>query len=184
MVKRVLFPGLFGGIVLMILTFLLNGILHFNSSINMKRIPDEQRVYEVLKEYVIEPGRYVCNPEASASTGFPAGEPVFSILYGGMGHEAAGGLMLLGFAIFLIAPIIATWMLSLTSDRIISSYPLKVLFFSSIGLLFALYGDLLNYGIGDYPLRESLLLGLHNILTWTIVGIVVAWRMKPVGNSS
>ena len=87
--------------------------------------------------------------------------------------------MLLGFFSFLVAPVIAAWLLSLTSVRIISSYPRKVLFFTAIGLLFAVFGDLSNFGIGDYPLKETLILAVRNILSWTVVGLVVAWRMRP-----
>ena len=91
MARKIIVPGLFGGLTLIVLTLVVDGILGLNSRIKMKLIPDESRVYEVLKENIIEPGRYICNPELSSSFEFPEGEPVFSILYGGMGHEAAGG---------------------------------------------------------------------------------------------
>ena len=63
MFRRVILPGLAGGIVLIVWTMLVNGIFGFGSSINMKRIPEERVVYEILKEHVTEPGRYTCNPE-------------------------------------------------------------------------------------------------------------------------
>ena len=74
--KRVVIPGLLGGIVLVVWTFVVSGLLRFNSAIEMNQVPNERLVYEVLKEHVVEPGRYVCNPEVTA-TGFPAGEPVY-----------------------------------------------------------------------------------------------------------
>lgn len=179
MVKKIITSGLFGGVILIILTFIANGIFRFSSNIKMKQVANERLVYDILKENIAEPGRYLCNPEITSAAGFPEGEPVFSILYGGMGHEAAGGLMLVGFFIFCLAPMIGAWMLSVTSERIISSYPRKVLFFSAIGLLFALFGDLSNYGIGNYPLGDALILAVYNICVWTIVGLVVAWCIKP-----
>ncbi len=179
MVKRVIFSGLTGSLVLIILTFVINGLFGFRARIDMKKIPNESQVYEVLKENIVEPGRYVCNPEASPSTGFPEGEPAFSVLYGGVGHEAAGKMMLFGLVVFILAPVIASWMLSVTSERILSSYPRKVLFFTAIGLLFAVFGNLSDFGIGSYPLRDALILAIHNILIWTIVGLAVALRMKP-----
>ena len=179
MVKKVIFSGLAGGLVLIILTFVINGLFGFRSRIDMKQIPNERLVYEMLKENVVEPGRYFCNPEESSSTGFPQGEPVFSVLYGGVGHEAAGKHMLAGFVLFFLAPIIASWMLSMTSERILSCYLRKVLFFTAIGLLFAVFSDLTNFGIGSYPLRDALVLAVHNIFVWTIVGLAAAWQMKP-----
>ena len=177
--RRVVVPGLLGGIVLIVWTFVVSGLLGFRSNIDMNRVPNERVVFEVLKEHVVEPGRYVCNPEVK-SAGFPAGEPVYSILYSGMGHEAAGRQLLVGFVIFLVAPILGTWMLSQGSERFLSSYPRKVLFFTVIGLLFAVFGDLANYGIGGYPLRSALLLAVHSVAQWTVIGLVVAWRIRPL----
>jgi hypothetical protein len=87
--------------------------------------------------------------------------------------------MLFQFAIFLVTPMIAAWMLSLTSQQVLSNYPRKVLFFTGIGLLFALFCDLMKFGIGGYPLQDALLLAAHDIVLWTLVGMVVAWRLRP-----
>jgi hypothetical protein len=80
---------------------------------------------------------------------------------------------------FFLAPTIGAWLLSLTSERILSNYFRKVLFFAGIGLLFAVFGDLSNFGIGNYPLSDALILAVYTIAIWTIVGLVVAWRMQP-----
>ena len=85
--KKVVTAGLLGGIALMMWTFVVNGILRFQVSINMKPIPAERQLYETLKEHIVEPGRYVCNPALTSDWRFPDGEPVFSILYGGMADE-------------------------------------------------------------------------------------------------
>lgn len=179
MTKKVIVSGFLGGVVLMIWTFIVNGIFGLNSRIQMKTIPNERQVYEVLKENVTASGRYICNPELTTERRYPEGEPVYSVLYGGMGHEAAGSLMLIGLVVFLLTPTIAAWMLSKTTEETLSRYPRKVLFFTAIGLLFALFGDMTRYGIGDYPMRDSLILSLHNIVVWTVAGLVVAWRIKP-----
>lgn len=146
---------------------------------DMNQIPNEQLVYEILKENIVEPGRCVCNPQVTPETGFPEGEPVNSVFYGGVGHKAAGGEMMFGFVIFILAPIIATWLLSQTSENILSSYARKVMFFTGVGLLFALYGDLTSFGIGgDYPLSDAFIFAIHNIVLWTVIGLVVAWAVS------
>lgn len=175
--KKVIVSGLLGGVVLLVWMFVVNGILGFKSRVDMKPLPGEREVYEVLKGNVIEPGRYVCNPEPTP-TGFPGGEPVFGILYGGVGHEFAGTQMLFQLPVFFLASIIAAWMLSIASNRILSSYPRKVLFFAMIGLLMAVFNHLMNFGIGSYPLNDALLLAVHDILVWTLIGVVVAWRLQ------
>lgn len=179
MVKKVFVSGLLGGVVLITLTIIANVIFGFNSRMDMKQILNERQVYEILKENIIEPGRYICNPEVTSSAGFPEGEPVFSILYGGMGHAAAGSLFFVGLLAFFLAPTIGAWLLSITSERILSNYFRKVLFFAVIGLLFAVFSDLSNFGIGNYPLSDALILAVYTIAIWTIVGLVVAWRMQP-----
>jgi hypothetical protein len=183
MVKRVITAGLLGGIVLSVWTFVVNGLLRFRASIDMRTIPGEGQVYEVLKQHVVEPGRYTCNPGLTADGVFPGGEPVFGVLYGGMGHEAAGGLMLVGLVVFFVAPLIGAWMLSRTSRRFMNSYGHKVLFFLAIGLLFAVFSDLSSFGIGGYPLRDAILLGANDVAAWTFAGLVVAWRIKPISTT-
>ncbi|MFH1680388.1 MAG: hypothetical protein ABIH26_07060 [Candidatus Eisenbacteria bacterium] len=179
MARRVILAGLMGWVVLMLWTFVTNGIFGFRSGIAMKRVPEERLVYDVLRKSILEPGGYVCNPAVTAERGFPFGEPVFAIRYGGVGHEAAGRLALIGLAIGLAAPLIGAWMLSVASDRFLSSYGRKVLFFAAIGLLFAIFADLQEYGIGGYPLRSALLLGAHDLAAWMLAGLVVAWRIRP-----
>jgi len=179
MFKKVLVAGVLGGIALMIYTFLANGIFRFNASVNMKEIAAESVVYETLKENIVEPGRYICNPQLTSEERFPEGEPVFSILNGGVGHEAAGRFMLIGLLVYLLTPIIGAWMLSKASADFLKSYSKKVMFFIALGMLIALFTDVMRYGIGDYPLDDVLLLAVNHILAWTVVGLVVAWRMKP-----
>lgn len=179
MFRRVILPGLVGGLVLMVWTVLVNGIFGFNSMMNMKRIPDERIVYEVLKEHITEPGRYVCNPEVVPERGFPENEPVYSVLYGGVGHGAAGGLMLLRLPIFFIAPIIVAWMLSVTSGHILSSYAKKVLFVVAVGLFLSLYVRLSDYGIGSYPASDALILALHDLVLWAVIGSVMGKMVQP-----
>ena len=183
MFKKVIVSGLLGFVVLFSWGFVVNGIFGFNKSINMKQIPDDRQVYETLKQSIVEPGRYIFNPELTPSEMFPDGEPVFSLHYSGMGHEAARKVMLIQVAIFLLAPTIAAWMLSQTTPPILASYPRKLLFFMAIGVLFALFGGLMNFGIDQYSLQDSLLIAASNILAWSLVGLVVAKYFHPGLNS-
>ncbi|MBT3251951.1 MAG: hypothetical protein HN729_12485 [Candidatus Marinimicrobia bacterium] len=179
MLKKVITVGLLGGIVLTTWTLLINGVFRFQANIDMKRIETEYQVYDILKEHITEPGRYIFNPELTSEGRYPDGEPVFSVLNGGVGHESAGKFMLVGLGVFFLAPIIATWMLSLASRRTLSSYPRKVLFFAAIGLLIAIFTDLTNFGIGSYPVKDAIKFASVHFISWTIVGIVVAARIQP-----
>ena len=179
MLKKVIIPSIWGGIVLFVWTILINGFLGFNSRMNMNRIQNETQVYEILKENIEEPGRYSVNPQITSERRFPEGEPVFSVLYGGLGHEAAGWIMLVQLPIFFLVPFIATLLLANFSDNLLKIYKRKVMFFTGIGVLIAFFKDLMNFGIGDYPFSDALIFAFHDILLWTIIGLVVAWRIRP-----
>jgi hypothetical protein len=181
MIKKVILSGLTGGLMLMVWAMLINGLLGFRYRIDMKQVPNEAQVYLILKQNIVEPGRYLCNPALTVSNTFPENEPVFSILYGGMGHEAAGPLsIMIDFLFALITATISAWLLSLASDRILSSYPRKVFVFILIGLMFALFCDLKKYGIGNYPLHDALIMALHNLMLWTVLGLVISAFVKPI----
>jgi hypothetical protein len=180
MLKKVVLGGLLGGLVLIGSMFLSNGLLGLNSSINMNSLVNEEWVYEILKESIKEPGGYTVNPTLESPEGpFPADEPVYSIHYSGFGHGAAGRIFLVNLAIGFIAPLIAAWMLSVTSDRILARYASRVLFFAAIGLLLALFSDLMQYGIGAYSLHHALILGAQDFGSWTLAGLAVASAVKP-----
>jgi len=180
MLKKVVLGGFLGGIVMIAWTFLSNGVLGLNSRIDMNRLVNEREVYEILKESIQGPGGYVVNPPLESPAGpFPAEEPVFSIHYSGLGHGAAGKVLLVNLAIVFLAPMIAAWMLSVTSKRIVSSYSRRVLFFAAIGLLFALFSDLMQYGIGAYALHHALILAAQGFVSWTLAGLVVARCVRP-----
>jgi hypothetical protein len=182
--RKVIVSGVLGAVVLMLWTVLVNGVLGFRSRLDMKQVPDERRVYEVLKETVTAPGRYTCNPPPDAAGSFPGGQPVFGILYGGVGHEAAGRLALKDLVVALLVPLGAAWLLSLTSGRVLASFRRRVGFVAGIGALVALYSDLSHVGIAGYPTGDALLLAAHSVATWTVMGLAVAWKMRAAGGAA
>lgn len=179
MLNKVLIPGLLGATVLILWTFTLNVVFGFTNRFSMRQVPNERVVYEVLKANITEPGVYLCNPALTAEWRYPDNAPVFGIRYSGIGHESAAAGEFLDLLISLAAPLIATWMLSVASEKYLSSFANRVLFFTTIGLLLAVFSDLKGFGIGGQPLPHALILTAHTIITWTLVGLMVAWRMHP-----
>lgn len=182
--RKILFAGLAGAFVLLLWTFILNVLFGFNTRFTMTPVPNEREVYSLLSRSITEPGRYLCSPALTPDGGFPEHEPVFGISYAGLGHEAAGTGELLGLAEILIAPLIGAWMLSRTSDQFRSRFSRRLGFFIALGLLLALTGDLQSFGIGGSPVSLALLLALRTLVTWTIIGAVVASLMGPVPSPS
>ncbi len=182
MTKRIIVAGFLGVIVIMVWTFMVNGIFRFNVGINMDRIETEREVYALLTEHITEPGRYVFNPEVIPEEGFPPDKPVFSVSYSGLGHGAAGNLMLFGFLLYIASSFMAAWLLSFANERVLDSYVCKVLFYTGIGVLLALFKDLESFNIGDYQFSDALLVSIYDIALWTCVGLVVALIIKPSGS--
>jgi hypothetical protein len=182
--KRIIVAGLLGSLMLAVWLFTVNGLLGLNSMINMRKVADEQKVYEVLKENVTEPGRYVVNPEPAGEGRYPENEPVYGLFYSGMGHGTAGSYMIASLAVLLLVPFISAWILAQASEKVLSSYPRKIFLFFLIGILFALFSDFNQFGIDGYPLRDAALLGLSHVVLWTLMGAVIAWRIRPSGKYS
>jgi len=180
MLNKIVAGALLGWIVLIAWIFLSNGVLGINSGIDMNRLVNEDWVYEILKETIKEPGGYILNPPMEKPSGpFPADEPVFSIHYSGLGHGDAGRIFLVTLAIAFTAQIIAAWMLAVTSERILSRYSRRILFFAAIGLLFAIFSDLMQYGIGSYSLHHALIFAAQDFVGWTLAGFAVASVVRP-----
>ncbi len=178
MLKRILLSGVLGAIALMIWAFVAGAIFLFNVKVKMNQVPNERAVYEVLKANVTAPGVYLINPEVVPEKGFPAGEPVFGLTYAGFGHEAAGKLIGVQPLVALVSCLLAAWLLSKTSARVLSSYSRKVCFIASVGLLIAMFSEFTKYGIGGYPAKAALLVAAYTLVSWLIAGLVIAGVMR------
>jgi len=175
MMKKVIWAGLVGALAMIVFSFLVNGVFGLHRRLNMKALPAEREVYEVLKKEVTQPGHYMCNPALTAEGRFPDREPVFTIVNSGFTHGAAGAALLKDLGITLLTALIATGMLGMASPRVLASYSRKTLFFVLIGWLFGLLTGIRS----DYPPADALLKALYEIMFWTVTGLVVAWRLRP-----
>ena len=179
MLKRTLLSAALGVVVLALWTFVVNSVFGFSNRVLMERIPDERQVYALLEETIVEPGAYLANPELAPGAGFPAHEPVFRVLYAGIGHEAAGSMIFVDLAVAFGAALLTAALLSMASATILSRYFHRFLFVVVVGLLLALFGDVAKFGIGGHPARTALLLAANTVGAWTLMGLAMAWSMRP-----
>ena len=179
MTRRILNAGVMGGIMLIVWTFVINVLFGFRPNIDLKKVPNESEVYEMLKNNIAETGKYVCNPPVSPGMPFPDNEPVFGIHYSGIGHGSAGLIMVIQLFIFVLSPLLATWLLSMACEDILNRYWKKVLFFTIIGIIIALFGDLAQFDIGKYSFSDVTKMAVQDVIAWTLIGLVAAWQLKP-----
>lgn len=184
MTRRILNAGIMGGVVLIVWTFVINAIFGFRPNIDLKKVPNEPEIYEILKENIVEPGKYVCNPPVSPGLPFPDKEPVYGIHYSGIGHGSAALIMVIQLFIFITAPLLASWLLSKACEGILASYWKKVLFFTVIGIIIALFGDLAQFDIGKYSFTDVAKMAVQDIIAWTLIGLVAAWQLVPANATS
>jgi len=181
--KRVIVAGLLGVVVLFVWFVVVDGFLGFERSFEMRQLGDERAVYAFLSEHVRTPGRYVYNPEVLPERRFPGDEPIFSVQYSGLGHADAGREMLVGLIIMFAVPFVGAMLLAGASNRILSKYSTRLLFFSGVGVVVALFGVMERFGLASYPLGPALALSLHDLAAWVVVGLPVAWVVKPAAES-
>jgi hypothetical protein len=181
-VRRIILSGLLGGVVLSAWGILGRGFLPFYHDAAWREIPNESLVFEAVTEQIRETGSYIYPYDVPADSAFHARfeeGPAFQILFRGESLEETELRDLALFALgLLFVPIIPAWVLSVTSHRRAAHYGQRVLFVALFGLLVALFHDLPAPGV-HAPLDLRVALALDSIVGWTLVGMVLAWRIKP-----
>ena len=149
----------------------------------MRSIPDQVPVHAALKARITEPGTYVF-PYAThedRSALFPdyLNEPIFAVTYKGFTHSTVPGFASAGILSFLLAPMAAAWLLSQASEKVLATYIRRAAFVASLGFFIAVSTDLLRALSDEQTLVAVAGAAVLSILTWSSVGLVLAWRVKP-----
>lgn len=177
MKKEILLSGLLGGFVIFVWIIISTSIIPLSGDMP-KQIPDDKEIHTMLKSKIPESGIYWMPGHEGQSKGlYPDydNEPIFYIIHGGVTPGTMIAPTIVEILCILLAPIIVAWILSMASEKILAKYMRRVLFVTVIGLLFAVYGDLYS----QKPLDLMALSSLNNVIVWMLVGLVLAWRIKP-----
>ncbi len=182
--KRILLAGTLGAASLILWAFVANAIFGFSSRVELKRVPDERTLYEALRTTVKVPGVYIVDAQLPPDGTSAAGEPVYGVRYGGIGHEQAGRMLVFELSVTWVATTLAATLLSFASGRVRRHYGRSVLFLAGIGLLLALAGDVSKLGIGGYPVTAALLIAANRAAAWAVAALVMAGTMRPRGGAA
>lgn len=74
---------------------------------------------------------------------------------------------------------VAAWLLSQASDRVLATHLRRVLFVSILGLFIAVTADLLSSLTDELPFASVAGKGVASVITWVLIGFVLVWRIKP-----
>jgi len=184
MKKDVVVAGLLGAIVMVTWLVISNAMIPYKSSLIHRQLPlDAQlEIHQALRSHITENGTYsvpYLSIEQEEEIADYRSQPVYSITYQGVTHGEGAPMTLTPFLVALVVPMLAAWMLSVTTDRIRSVYLLRVLFVVAIGVIIALFDDVLQMSFGPQPKDYLAFLAVNHLVCWTLVGLVLAWRLKP-----
>jgi hypothetical protein len=148
-----------------------------------KIAPNQLDLHRALKESITEPGTYSCpylSREEEDLLPDYRNQPVYSIVYQGYTHGGTGAPALLTPIVIPFAvAFAAAWMISVTTENFRSSFLRRFLFVTLIGVIIALYGDVLQMGLGPQPRDYLGFLAVNDLITWSLASLVIAWRMRP-----
>jgi hypothetical protein len=183
MTKDIMISGVLGGVVMFVVMLACRLFLSGVGNSGFRTMPGQGQIHAALKERISEPGTYVCPylPPNERSALFPdyLNEPIFAVTYRGYTHATVPGFASVGILSFLLAPMAAAWLLSQASDKVLSTYSRKLLFVTTLGLFIAVSTDLLRTLTEEQPFPAALRMAVVSLITWALIGLVLAWRIKP-----
>ncbi len=183
MTKNLLISGVLGGVVMFIVMAASRLFLPAVGHAVFLVMPDQVPIHAQLKERITKSGTYVVpylSPEKRSAL-FPdyMNEPVFAVTYRGYTHGTVPGFASVGMLSFVLAPMVAAWLLSQASERVLATYLRRVLFVSILGLFIAVSADLMSSLVDELPLASVAGKAVASVITWVLVGLFLAWRIKP-----
>ncbi|NIM52791.1 MAG: hypothetical protein GTO22_26690 [Gemmatimonadales bacterium] len=179
--RRVITTGLLGGLVALGWTVVAQNLIPIRNDLGYKEVSNEETVLSALDPNLTETGLYLVPghspPDSLFRSRYEEG-PIFRIhsLRSGAGGPAH---VLIPMLALLIAPVIPTWILWRLCQQERPTLRARIAVVALFGIFLALSADLRMWGMELYPLSYSLFLGLSSVAGWVIVGLLIAWRIRP-----
>jgi hypothetical protein len=178
---KVVGTGLLGGIVAILWTAIVGSLLPLRDRMGNMEVPNEEAVLAALDENLTETGVYLVPGKFPHDSLFLARfdeGPIFRV------HslpEGGGGLaqFLVSDLALLLGPIIPAWFLMMLCGMGRPGYGSRVFVVALFGVFLALAAYLPLWDQELYPPSYVFLLAANAVVTWVVVGLVLAWRIKP-----
>jgi hypothetical protein len=158
-------------------------------NMTMHTLSNEDAVVAALKSGNAESGTYMIpgiSEKADDATKKAQMEkmkrgPIGMLHYSNEGYgEMEAMYFIKGFLVFFFSAMVAASLLGKLSWSLASKYSARVRFILSIGIFLAIAARLGDWAWFGYPANFSIMLAVFDIIGWTLAGLVIAWRMKPL----
>ena len=179
--KKVLIAGLLGGIVLFVWTAISwMGIRPF--IMDVKPLPNADVVLEQFAD--AESGLYMHPTEEMEGweEAYASGPRITFMVFHPDGKDPfAPSMFIYGLILNIIAASIVAYILALACEATVRlvRYGTRVNFVVLFGVFLSVMADLTNLNYWDFPAELVFLNVFDNIITWALVGSVLAWRIQP-----
>lgn len=181
MKRQIVTSGLLAGLVGILWTVVALGLVPFRDSMGWKETPNEDLLLPLLDGNLTEEGLYLLPGHSPPDSLFRARHdegPFFRV------HSLPRGTegpirSLISILSLLVAPLIPAWFLAALCRSGSPGFGARVGAVSLFGLFLALTANIQLWGMELYPLAYSLLLSANGILSWVVIGLFLAWRIKP-----
>jgi len=179
--KKVLLPGILGGLLVFIWSFISHVVLPIGS-MGLKTIPNnEAPVLEAMKSNIQEPGLYFMPghdmsraPNEEEMKRYEQGPTAF-LIYHPTGEKAMSAGQLLRQLLFdVLGGLIAAFIVSLT----VASLGMRTLAVTLIGLFAWLTVTVPHWNWYRFPAAFTIGEGLDGVIGWLLGGLLIAWLVQ------
>ena len=184
--NRTIIAGFLGALVLFIWGFISWAVLPWHN-MTTHSLTNEDAVISVLKSANTESGTYMIPGMGTTEVGKKTQMEKMKVGPNAWLHYSSVGMdemdpmyFIRGFLICFISATLAASLLGKLSWSLASKYGARVRFVMMLGIFLAIAGRLSDWSFLGYSTSFSLNLAADDIIGWTLAGLVIAWRIKPL----
>ncbi|MDP4221208.1 MAG: hypothetical protein Q8916_05080 [Bacteroidota bacterium] len=184
---RTIVAGFLGAVVIFMWGFLSWAVLPWHKT-TTHGFSNEDAVVSAMKSGNAETGTYMIpampdgtDASQKSHTEKMKSGPVAIVHYSTTGYADMDIMYLLkGFLVLFVSATLAASLLGKLSWSLASKFGARVRFIMTVGLFLAFAGRLSDWAFLGYSTSFSLNLVADDLIGWTLAGLVIAWRFKPL----
>lgn len=185
--KKILVPGVLGGLVIFVWTFISWTVLPWHNSV-INEIPNGEAMAQAMKSEGMTsavyhfPGMPENDDEAyqkAWAERFLKGPNINFMVYSTKGSDMMDPVLFLRSLILnILAALLASYLL-LQAMGSTSGLLQRALFVTALGAFVAITYPMAEWNWWNFPTDFTLVAVADTVITWFLAGLVIAWRLKP-----